>query len=169
MMVFDVNFKESDGKKFYYFIPVHLYGDNRKVWISSKFVKFDEEFDKYIIDFPLKNATLAMTEKGTRKIVQGASTIVALRVEGGYRGDVAVKVRTPNVKFWEIIEYESPRGNLGENKILFIEFTEEEKIQIEYKKTGRLYGKAARGVIEVYRDGRIIDLEELPEEIDDLD
>lgn len=163
-MKFNVDFKQVDDKKFYYFVPVR-YGNKSKIWISSSFVK-----NENIIEFPMKNSTLVITQKGTKKIVKGDFIVVAVKIEGGYRGGVNIKIRTPNVNYWEVVEYRSPRGSLGEDILLFIEFPPTlEKVEIEYKKYGRLYGKSPRGVLVVYNDGKIMDIEELPEELSDLE
>jgi hypothetical protein len=83
----------------------------------------------------------------------------------GYRGNSSVEVDCGDdckvYKFWE---YSSPRGSLGISAGVLVE-TPKETIKIKWKRTGRLYGSALKGITVLYIDGRV---EELPIEDEEL-
>jgi hypothetical protein len=143
--------KVVEGKTFYYKdVGFTAHGKpSFRLWINKQFVEQDggEEF----IQLPLKGARIVRTEKGNLVLrpEQGWNTFV-VGVPCGYRGESGFQVLEPH-EGYEYKVYDSERGSLGVSTYALI-CTQTDKVQIQWWRTGRLYGDSPRGVTIYYLD-----------------
>ncbi len=154
---------------FYYFNLSRGSLPSKKIWVSSHLVQKELEEGKEVefIEFPLKNASIKQTEKGTLVIKKGANNVFYYTVKCGYRGSAEAEIKGDVVNQVYIPHYRSPRGNLGISAQYFIE-TPEDKIRVDWHKTGRLYGQPNHGSCYLTLDGGEICVDGDVDEIKEL-
>ncbi|MCX7998432.1 MAG: hypothetical protein N3A69_05695 [Leptospiraceae bacterium] len=163
--------KVAEGKEFFY-IDV---GDERhgkpsfRLWISSKLVKHDEKGIEYI-EFPVQNAKIIKTEKGTHVLKPSNEfTVYYVFVQCGYRGKSKINVLEPSdAEIFKFLVYRSQTGSLGISEGLLANVRKGQKLKVQWERTGRTYGEPTKGVTIINEDGseetlELIDKDQLTE------
>jgi len=177
MLVREVNlkFKEAEWKKFFY-IDVGSEDHGRpsfRLWVNQKFVQEEIKDNqiKHYLRFPVLNAEIVKTEKGTLVLRPASKRIVYnVLVPCGYRGSSSLEVVDPMIAQVYLYEkYSSPRGNLGISQGAII-VTPFGSIKFKWERKGRLYGESPTGITTIYPIGReeTIDWVEDVEDIKEL-
>jgi hypothetical protein len=154
-----VQYKEVDGTRFYYAdVGSEVHGRySFRLWISGRLVKQVVDKDgnvTYLVTFPVKDAAIVRTEKGTLVLrpVPGKVTHNIL-VPCGYRGTSSIQVDDmAGVEVYTYYVYESPRGNLGISTGALI-VANDVPVFVNWSRSGRLYGVPDKGVLILYPDG----------------
>jgi hypothetical protein len=172
MLVKRVNlkFKEAEGKKFFYMdVGSETHGrPSFRLWVSGRLVQKETEDSHYFLEFPVLNAGISRTEKGTL-VLRPAQDTVAYNVliPCGYRGGSYLEVVSPEMtQVYLYEEYSSPRGNLGVSQGAII-VAPLGSIKFKWERTGRLYGSAPTGITKLYPDGREETIDQV-EDVEDL-
>jgi hypothetical protein len=160
--------KEVEGKTFY-FLPIGSEVHGRPtfiLWVSSRLVQKDNESNTEFVEFPIAGAKINKTEKGTLVLKPEKGWNVFCIFKGcGYRGHSEIEIfplPDSSEVFW-FEEYSSPRGNLGVSTGAIVSTTAD-KVVWRWKRTGRLYGDAPKGVTISHIDGT----EQVLEDIEDI-
>jgi len=139
--------KEVEGKTFY-FLEIGRREHGRPdmiLWVSSKLVKVEEGVE--YIEFPIRNAKIISTEKGTL-VLRPMETWNTFYVftPAGYRGESEIQILYPQgaIICW-FKRFESPQGNLGISEGALVSSTAT-KVIWNWRRTGRLYGAPANGI-----------------------
>jgi hypothetical protein len=164
-----VKVNEVEGKKFYY-VDLGRERNIKRIWINSLY--FEDELKNKLGKYNemigvFKNAKVEKTSKGNLVIKKGTNNLFFILVECGYRGSSEIKVVSESINIINFSYYHSPNGNLGISDGVIVE-TKEDKVKIEWSRSGRLYGNPSKGISIIYNDSRIesvenIDLEEIKE------
>lgn len=170
-----VSFREADGVRFPY-VDIGCEDHGRpsfRLWVSSRLVKDVKDSSgnvRYILQFPVENAEIIRTEKGSIVLRPASCKITYnILVPCGYRGSSRLQVLTPaDAVLYEYMYYESPRGNLGVSHGALVVAPMTEPLRIRWKRSGRLYGAPDEGITILYPDGREETLDDLPDGIDEL-
>jgi len=154
--------KQIEEKSFYY-VAIGSQSHGRptyRLWINRKLLT-EEMIKKARFVFPVRGARIEETEDERTLILKPdpERNVFYYLKKCGYRGDSTVEVYDcEDCKVFKFWEYSSPKGSTGISEGALIE-TSKETIKIRWKRTGRLYGSAPKGIAVVYIDGRV---EELP-------
>jgi hypothetical protein len=156
----------------YYFTDVGSGRHGRasfRLWVNGNLVKTDEE-GKEFIEFPIENARIVKTEKGSYVLRPASGWYVFnAGIEAGYRGTSAFRVLEPEeAEIFEYVIYHSPVGSLGISHYALIN-TQKDKLKIKWERDGRLYGKPTEGITLYYSDGREESLEGVPDGLEAID
>lgn len=165
---------DEQGNKYYY-VDIGDEGHGKpsfRLWISAKLIIKDERGIE-IIKFPVKDAKIFKTEKGTLILKPNQGTTVHyLFVQCGFRGGSSFKILEPaEHEIYRFYEYESPRGSLGMSTGALVVVNSNQIVKYKWSKSGRLYGKQPTGINIILPTGEekafegIEDLEELKREI----
>jgi len=166
-----IEVKEVEGKKFYYVdFGYEVHGKTTfRLWIHPVIVKTmpQNDIDEFQLVFPVRNARIEKTEKGNIVLKPYEDwNVFKIGVSCGYRGSSDFEVLEPkDVEIFPYYEYESPRGNLGISKFALVN-AQASKLKVKWIKTGRLYGQPSEGLKIYYADGKIEDIENLPDGIE---
>ena len=173
MLVERVNlkFKEVEGRQFFY-LDVGSEDHGRpsfRLWVNRKLVQEEIKDDqiKHYLNFPVINAGVVRTEKGTLVLRPAQDTVTYnVLIPCGYRGSSYLEVLNPEAQIFLYDEYSSPRGNLGvsQGAIIVVPLG---SVQIRWERTGRLYGSAPTGITKLYSDGREETIDQV-EDVEDL-
>lgn len=172
MLVKRVNlkFKEAEGKQFFY-VDMGWEDHGRpsfRLWVSGRLVQKETKDSQvyYFLEFPVLNAEITRTEKGTLVLRPAQDTVTYnVLIPCGYRGDSYLEVVSPEMaQVYLYEEYSSPRGNLGVSQGAII-VAPLGSIKFKWERTGRLYGSAPTGITKLYPDGR----EETIDRIEDVE
>jgi hypothetical protein len=160
MKRWDVQYKEIDGNRFYY-IDVGSGGHGKvsfRLWLSSKLVR--EEEGSLFIEFPLC-AQIVKTEKGNYVAKPGPGVIYDIYIHCGYRGDAEFTIETDDPEILQLgyVVYRSPIGSLGVSSGALVYVPSGKPITVRWKRTGRLYGSAPKGITKYLPDGTIEELD----------
>lgn len=171
-----VSKKEAEGKIFYY-VDIGSEDHGRRsfrLWIAGSLLE-KEEKDGRVIEFitlPREGVEVKKTEKGTLVLKKGPYNIFDIFVPCGYRGGSNFEFLSPVELVLPYEVYRSERGSLGISRGALV-ITKESYVKFLWKRTGRLYGEAEKGISIVYVDGReeelngVEDLEELKEVLEE--
>jgi hypothetical protein len=163
--------KEIEGKTFYF----KNYGDGYhgsidfRLWINRKLVKVDEEGKEYI-ELPCENARIIKTEKGNLVLRSCEGwTVFNVGVECGYRGASNFEILEPqNCEIFKYEIYHSPVGSLGISTYGLVN-SPSPKIKVKWERSGRLYGRASKGIVICYADGRMEEIEDIQDGLEALE
>lgn len=168
-----VKYKEAEDKKFFYLdVGSETHGrPSFRIWVSGRLVQREVKFNRdfYFLTFPVLNAGIVQTEKGTLVLrpMPDDSVVYNVLVPCGYRGGSSLKVVSPEkAQVYRYEEYESPLGNLGISQGGIV--VAPGSIKVQWERRGRLYGEAPRGVTTIYSEGRE-ETVDLVEDVGDLD
>jgi hypothetical protein len=172
MLIKEVNlkFKEAEGKRFFYMdVGSEVHGrPSFRLWVSGRLVQEeikDDQIKHYYLKFPVINAGIVRTEKGTLVLCPAQDTVTYnVLIPCGYRGSSSLEVvdpKTAQVYLYE--KYSSPRGNLGVSQGAII-VTPFGSIKFKWERIGRLYGSAPTGITIIYPIGR----EETIDQVEDV-
>lgn len=157
----DVQYKEIDGNRFYYIdVGSGAHGKvSFRLWLSDKLVQRDEN-GLLFIEFPLQ-ARIVKTEKGNYVAKPGPGIIYDVFVDCGYRGDAEFMVETDDPEILQLgyVVYGSPIGSLGISRGALVYVPSGKPITVRWKRTGRLYGSAPKGITKYLPDGTIEELD----------
>ena len=169
-----LKFREVEGKRFFY-MDVGSEDHGRpsfRLWVSQKLVQEEIKDDqiKHYLKFPVINAGIVRTEKGTLVLRPTQDTVTYnVLIPCGYRGSSYLEVLNPEAQIFLYDEYSSPRGNLGvsQGAIIVIPLG---SVRVRWERTGRLYGSAPTGITKLYPDRKeeTIDLVEDVEDVKEL-
>ena len=170
-----LNYRETDGKQFFYVdIGSEVHGrPSFRLWVSGRLVQKETKDNQvyYFLEFPVLNAGIARTEKGTLVLRPAQDNVTYnVLVPCGYRGGSSLEVVSPEMaQVYLYEEYSSPRGNLGVSQGAII-VAPLGSIRVRWERTGRLYGSVPTGITELYPDGReeTIDRVEDSEDLNEL-
>src|SRR5690606_22637867 len=88
-----------------------------RLWVSGRLVQKEVKFNRdfYFLEFPVVNAGIVKTEKGTLVLRPMEDAVVYnVLVPCGYRGGSSLEVVSPeNAQVYRYEKYDSPLGNLG--------------------------------------------------------
>lgn len=171
MLVKRVNlkFKEAEGKQFFYVdMGSETHGrPSFRLWVSGRLVQKETKDSQvyYFLEFPVLNAGITRTEKGTLVLRPAQDTVTYnVLIPCGYRGDSYLEVVSPETtQVYLYEEYSSPRGNLGVSQGGIV-VAPLGSIKVQWDRSGRLYGAAPSGVTIIYPNGR----EETIDRVEDL-
>ncbi len=114
-----LNYRETEGKQFFY-VDVGSETHDRpsfRLWVSGRLVQKETKDGQvyYFLKFPVLNAGIARTEKGTLVLRPMPDSVTYnVLVSCGYRGSSSFKVVSPEMtQIYLYEEYSSPLGNLG--------------------------------------------------------
>ena len=128
-----------------------------RLWVSQKLVQEEIKDDqiKHYLKFPVINAGIVRTEKGTLVLRPAQDTVTYnVLIPRGYRGGSYLEVVSPEMtQVYLYEEYSSLRGNLGVSQGAII-VAPLGSIKFKWERTGRLYGSAPTGITKLYPDGR---------------
>jgi hypothetical protein len=146
------NFKVEKNERGFYFIEIHHDIHSREIfrlWIHPYFIHKDEEGKEYV-EFPLENAKIEITEKGSFVLRRKQGWIVwVIEWRSGYRGSANVEVLGDGVEVIKKIKVlHSPLGNLGETELVFFNIPQNVKAKVICKRTGRHVSEEERKGIE---------------------
>jgi hypothetical protein len=167
----EVKTNEVEGKKFYY-VDLGERRNIKRIWINSLY--FEEELKNKLGKYNetigiFKNARIEKTSKGNHVIKKGTNNLFFILVKCGYRGSSEIKVISESVNIVNFSQYHSPNGNLGISDGVIVE-TKEDKVKIEWSRSGRLYGNPSKGISIIHDDSRIESVEDIDsEEIKEID
>ena len=166
-----LKFREVEGKRFFYMdVGSETHGrPSFRLWVSERLVqKETKDSQVYFLEFPVLNAGIARTEKGTLVLRPMLDSIVYnVLVPCGYRGSSSLEVVSPEMaQVYLYKKYSSPRGNLGVSQGAII-VTPFDSIKFKWDRSGRLYGAAPSGVTTIYPDGREETIDRV-EDVEDL-
>ena len=147
MLVKEVNlkFKEAEGKRFFYMdVGSEVHGrPSFRLWVSGRLVQEEIKDNqiKHYLKFPVINAGIVRTEKGTLVLRPTQNTVTYnVLIPCGYRGGSSLEVVSPEMsQVYLYEEYSSPRGNLGVSQGAII-VAPLGSIRVRWERTGRLYG-----------------------------
>lgn len=171
-----LNYRETEGKKFFYLdIGSETHGrPSFRLWVAGRLVQEETKDNQvyYFLKFPVLNAGIVKTEKGTLVLRPMMDSIVYnVLVPCGYRGSSSFEVVSPEgAQVYPYEEYSSPLGNLGVSQGGIV-VAPLGNIKVQWNRNGRLYGRAPSGVTTIYLDGReeTIDRVEDVEDLNELD
>jgi len=175
MLVKEVNlkFKEAEGKRFFYMdVGSEVHGrPSFRLWVSGRLVQEeikDDQIKHYYLKFPVINAGIVRTEKGTLVLRPAQDTVTYnVLVSCGYRGSSSFEVVSPEMtQVYLYEEYSSPLGNLGVSQGGMV-VAPLGSIKFKWERTGRLYGSAPTGITKLYPDGREETIDRV-EDVEDL-
>lgn len=159
--LYNVRFKDAFAETFPYLdFDWAKYGDEDwgrpiKLWISSTFLQKDEE-GRYYVQFPLKNARIFKTEKGTLVMRRNEGTMVYyVRVPGGFRGGADFEVLSPHFEVLKFKNFRSPKGAIGYDMGGLV-VTPIGEIKYKWIRGGRLHGLPPEGVTIITPEGKKI-------------
>lgn len=169
-----VHKKVSDGDVFYYCYIGSETHDKPTflLWVSSKLIKQrkrEGKIEEYI-QFPVKDAGIIVTEKGTKILKPDYGKVVFyLMPPAGYRGDSEISILTDVINEFDFRYFHSQRGNLGisKGKIATVD-KKNLPIKFRWERSGRLYGKPSKGITIVNADGESETFESLEDELEDM-
>lgn len=169
MSKYIVQFKETSEGRFP-FLDFGYETHGRKsfrLWISTKLIQKDEK-GQDVISFPM-NATLIRTEKGSLVLRPGPGVVYDIFVKCGYRGDSKIEILKPQpslaVKYYD---YSSPRGSLGVSHGMLVWLETPQSLTYRWRRTGRTYGEPKKGLSIIHPDGRVEEIDELPDGLEAL-
>ena len=166
-----LNYRETEGRQFFYGdIGSEAHGrPSFRLWVSGRLVQKETKDSQvyYFLEFPVLNAGIVRTEKGTLVLrpLEDSITYNVL-VPCGYRGGSSLEVVNPDAQMFLYDEYSSPRGNLGVSQGAII-VAPLGSIRVRWERTGRLYGSAPTGITKLYPDGREETIDRV-EDVEDL-
>ena len=174
MLVKEVNlkFKEAEGKRFFYMdVGSEVHGrPSFRLWVSGRLVQEEIKDNqiKHYLKFPVINAGIVRTEKGTPVLRPTQNTVTYnVLIPCGYRGGSSLEVVSPEMsQVYLYEEYSSPRGNLGVSQGAII-VAPLGSIRVRWERIGRLYGSAPTGITKLYPDGREETIDRV-EDVEDL-
>jgi len=149
-----LRFKEFQGKRFAYLDFGNEYHGRRsfRLWVNRRLITRKDDED--IIIFPVKNARIEQTEKGTRVLrPTGGYTTFDVFVPCGYRGGSSIEILEPNPEaVLDYSVYRSAAGSLGvsHGKVVSVK---SDYLIYKWSRSGRLYGDSPTGVTRVTSDG----------------
>jgi len=183
-----VSFREDEeGRKF----PYIDFGDPiLRLWISSRLVQkrvikdeltpMEKLFGKtepdpprteYHVDFPVHNAKVVKTAKGSL-VLRPAEGWMTYHIfeKCGYRGDTWLRILEPEeYEKHEYQEFHSPRGRLGISEGMLVCVPEGKTLKYKYRLSGRLYGASPEGVVIITPDGERKEIDWLPDGLEAIE
>jgi len=161
--------KEAEGVKFYY-TEIISSRASFKVWINPSYYRDELEKNlknKYTLGV-FKNARVEKTAKGNYVIKKGTNNVFFVMIKCGFRGSSQIEVLSSPISVVEFSYKHSPNGSLGVSACAMIE-TAEDFVKIQWKRSGRLYGKPDKGISIIRIDGSIESIDNVvEEEIDEI-
>lgn len=162
-----INFIRPQKTDDFYYVEVKDQARFLRVWVSRKLLHFEEPGEEPGIKFPLVNAVIETTQKGTLVLRprDGYWTTI-VRVEGGYRGGARVTDITPApAQSVEIVEWASPRGSLGYSILKIMTYPSHvTEFTVSWERDGRLYGEPPSGRTKFTLQEGELTSSDLPEE-----
>jgi len=149
-----------DGKRYYYFdlgSEVH-YRPTYRVWVHPSLVEKEIKDEKisFYVKLPLKGVDVFPGKHPKTLVIRpGGRNLFYFYCPPGYRGESEFEVveASPATEVYLFFEYQSERGSLGVGRGALIA-TESDKVVVEWRRTGRLYGEFGHGLMVLYSDGR---------------
>jgi len=167
-----LNYRETEGRQFFYGdIGSEAHGrPSFRLWVSGRLVQKETKDSQvyYFLKFPVINAGIVRTEKGTLVLRPAQDTVTYnVLVSCGYRGSSSFEVVSPEMtQVYLYEEYSSPLGNLGVSQGGIV-VAPLGSIKFKWERTGRLYGSAPTGITKLYPDGREETIDRV-EDVEDL-
>lgn len=115
-----------------------------RLWISSKLIT-EEDF----LQFPVPGV-IVETEKGTKVLKYSEDYLTHyIYLEAGFRGGSSLTIHSDDadVKIYRFQVFGSPRGRLGISEGAIICIPRGERLIVEGRRSGRLYGAPDRGIV----------------------
>lgn len=158
----------EDGKAFYYMDwGSETHGKKSfRLWVSSTLLEFGEDRRFGFLYLPCSGVDIHRTERGTLILKKGELNLFNVFTRCGFRGKSTIEVLTPARLTLLYKVYHSERGSLGISEGALV-LTDSETVKWRWHRTGRLYGRASRGVSIMGLDGEVQDFEDV-EDLEDL-
>ena len=167
-----VKFKEDENGNKYPFIDVGSESHGRKsfrLWISGRLLEKNGE-GNYVVTFPLRNAKVERTEKGSLVLRPSRDTMVYnIFVPCGFRGDSTFEILSEHLEVFKYCMYRSPRGSLGISVGALVNAPDGKPLKYRWERSGRLYGSSPEGITIVMPNGEKRDFEEVPDGLEALE
>lgn len=134
-----------------------------RLWVSHKLIQKTEDGGRYI-DFPVE-AYIKKTEKGSLVLKPSDEHVVFdVYVKCGYRGGSGFEILSPYEASYDYEIYHSPVGRCGiSNGALVVVRKDDLPLKVRWHRNGRLYGAPAEGIRFYHADGRVDELDMLPD------
>lgn len=164
------SYREAQGQKFWFVdFGSEVHGRTSfRLWVSERLLQDAEDGGKELT-FPVVNTQIITTGKGSLVLKPGKGVVYDVYVRSGYRGGAEIELLTPVVKELPYRVYHSARGSLGvsEGKLVFL--SQASPLSFRWKRTGRLYGEPSQGITTLYPDGKVEELDQLPDGLEALE
>ncbi|MBD3195333.1 MAG: hypothetical protein GF317_09775 [Candidatus Lokiarchaeota archaeon] len=137
-----------------------------RLWISKELIS--ESNNRHYIYFPIM-ATIEETDKESLVLkVSDKFTTYDIFVKCGFRGHGEFEILSPYKEKFDYKIYHSQLGNLGISGGALVT-SSENTIKYRWEKSGRLYGKSNHGITIINQDGKVSEIDEIPDGLEALD
>ena len=138
-----------------------------RIWVSNKIKLTPTEVEgEMVLDFPITNAYITKTPKGSLVLHPGDGTVFFYQCSSGYRGGASVDVINGGEIIGDIHRYHSPRGSLGSTHCVFINGGP--VVEVRWHRSGRRVDQHT-GVVRLTADGNVEEVIDDPDVCDLLE
>lgn len=153
--ILKVEFQDDDQEKKFPFVSLGKNKNNNfnvRVWLSSKLL-YEIEGNCFI-EFPMRNAKIFTTDKGSFVIKPEEGSVVHyLHIPCGFRGASNIEVLYEASKIVYFADLSFPEGDTGISTGCIVDKPLYSPLKYKYLRTGALYGGKEKGIRLVRHDG----------------
>lgn len=171
----EIEYREDEQGRKFPFVDMGSETHGRtsfRLWVNGRFVQKGPDGNASI-EFPVRNARIEKTEKGSFVLRPHNGSIVHdIFVHCGYRGSATIKILEPEIPDDDVFEYSvylSQRGNLGIDEGMLVNCPADAPLKYRWERSGRLYGAPNEGIIIVMPDGTEHEIDMIPDGLEAIE